>query len=208
MPYQHTTDTFLSAQDDTAIFWQRWMPEETRRVLVVQHGLGEHSGRYQNLLDALEGTNTAVYAPELRGHGRSDGKRGYVDRFERFAEDLDALVQIARKENSDRKVFLLGHSLGGAIALWYALQQPYQQNLCGLILSSPTIEVADEATSTLKKWAAPLLARLMPSQTLDSGLNIRYLSHDPQVVKEYEEDPLVHAKISLALGYTLLNLHR
>lgn len=107
MPYQNTTHTLLSQRDKFELFWQYWKPsEKIQRVVIFQHGFGEHTGRYQNLIDAFEGTDTAFYALELRGHGRTGGIRGHIDRFAIYAEDLGELIQIARKENDNQRSFI------------------------------------------------------------------------------------------------------
>lgn len=209
MPYHNTSHTLIAQHNKYDLFWQKWLPaEDIQRVLVFQHGIGEHTDRYQNLIDTFEGTGTAFYALELRGHGRSGGIRGHVDRFSLYAEDLDELIQMAREENDNRKVFLLGHSLGGAIALYYALQAENQENLQGLILSSPAIEVPLDIGKHIKVQLSSLLVKIIPSVIIDTHLDTRLLSHDPHVGHEFDHDPLTHGKISVSLGYKLFQLHK
>lgn len=201
--------TFTTQSDTFEIFWQQWKPaEDVQRVLVFQHGIGEHTDRYQNLIHAFENTGTAFYALELRGHGRTGGIRGHVDHFSMYSEDLGELIQMARKENDNKKVFLLGHSLGGAIALHYALQAENQRNLQGLILSSPAIEIPLDIVKRFQLQLSSLLVKLVPSFIMDTNLYTGYLSHDPQVRHAYQQDPLTHGKISISLGYTLFRLHK
>ena len=208
MAYQNTTHTYLSSQDNFEIFWQKWIPSEPiQRVLIFQHGIGEHSSRYQHLMDAFIGTGTAFYAPELRGHGRTKGIRGHVDHFSTYADDLGDLIRIARDEQEQQKVFLLGHSMGGAIALQFALQPGNQDHLRGLILSSPAIEMPLNFAGAIKKQLATFLSRLIPSVTMDTNINTRFLSHDPQVGQDFQADPLTHEKISIGMGYALFQLH-
>ena len=185
------------------------MPEGTvKRVLVFQHGMGEHAGRYRHLLDALADTGTAFYALDARGHGRTEGRRGYISHFGQFADDLGDLVQLARSEHELQKVFLLGHSLGGAIALDYALRAGNQENLRGLILSSPAIEVPASTKNRLLKATAGILSKLTPGAVLDTMLPQAALSHDADTIAAYRTDPLVHGKASILMGHALFHVSK
>ncbi len=207
MAYQHSTYTLTTSSEPVSLFWQKWMPESTvDRVLVFQHGMGEHAGRYQHLLDALANTGTALYALDARGHGRTEGRRGYVARFGLFADDLGELIQLARSENEQQKVLLLGHSLGGSIVLDYALRAGNQENLRGLILSSPAIEVPISTKNRLLKATAGILSKLAPGAVLDTMLSQAALSHDADTIAAYRADPLVHGKASILMGHTLFHV--
>ena len=204
MTYQHSTHTLTTTADSAPLFWQKWLPKEgTKRTLVFQHGIGEHAGRYQHLLEAFAGTGTAFYAPDARGHGRTEGPRGGVARFSLFASDLSDLIQAARAENQGQPVFLLGHSMGGAVALEYIFEADNQRNVRGLILSSPAIEVYPSTKNKVLKTLANVLVRLAPGLVLDTGLNPARLSQDDDTVAAYSADPLVHGKASVAVGHAL-----
>ncbi|MEM9671944.1 MAG: lysophospholipase [Bacteroidota bacterium] len=206
--YQNKTDLLISSQDGFSLFYQKWIPtEKVERIIVFQHGLGEHSDRYQNLIQAFSGTGTAFYAPDARGHGRSGGKRGHVARFQHFIHDLHDLIQRVRQENDNQKVFLLGHSMGGAIVLKYALTKDYQDGLRGLIGSSPGVEPVMDWIKKIQKPVAAVLSRVAPSLTLDNQLDVNNLSHNEHVVTAYQADPLVHSKASTLLGHSLFNVH-
>ncbi|MEM6843644.1 MAG: lysophospholipase [Bacteroidota bacterium] len=206
--YQHTTNQFNSSQDGFPLFYQQWLPEKAERIIVFQHGLGEHSGRYQNLIRAFSGTSTAFYALDARGHGRTDGKRGHVERFQLFVGDLHDLIKRVQQENDDQKVFLLGHSMGGAIVLKYAITDDYQDNLRGLIASSPAIRPVMDWAKKIQKPVAALLSQVAPSLTQDNRLDTENISHHPPVVMAYRNDPLVHSKASARLGDALFNIHK
>ncbi|MGB3848705.1 MAG: lysophospholipase [Tunicatimonas sp.] len=209
MAYQHRTQILVTTTDSLELFWQKWLPEGTvERVVVFQHGMGEHSGRYQHLLDAFDNTGTAFYALDARGHGRSPGRQGYLTHFERFADDLGDLIQIARSENDERPVFLLGHSLGGVIALDFALRSKSQDHLRGLVLSSAAIELPRGGINQVLRPVAQLLSRLAPGAILDTMLRQTDLSHDAEAVAAYRADPLVHGKAAVLLGHTLFRLNQ
>lgn len=175
---------------ETKLYGQGWLPErEARSLVVVSHGLGEHGGRYRELAEALvAGGGHAVYALDHRGHGQSEGTRANIGRFEYLVSDLGSFVGRAQREHPGVPVFLLGHSMGGAIALACALK--YRDVLRGVVLSAPALATG-QAVSSLKLAMVRLLSRLSP----DTGvMNIAAsaVSRDAAVVQAYERDPLVH----------------
>ena len=207
MAYQHHIRVLTTTADPVELFWQQWVPDgAVERVLVFQHGIGEHAGRYQHLLDAFDNTGTACYALDARGHGRSPGRRGYLTTFEHFADDLGDLVRVARAENDEQPVFLMGHSLGGAIALDFALRPGNQAHLRGLILSSALIELPRSPSNRMLKAIAKVIAPVLPGVVLDTRLRQTHLSRDAEAIAAYRTDPLVHGKASIALGHRLYAL--
>lgn len=170
------------------MYWQAWLPSHApRAVVVLSHGASEHSGRYRYVVERLVGEGFALYAVDHRGHGRSDGPRAYLDRIVHVVADLDKLVVLARAEHPDAPLFLLGHSLGGCIALAYAMA--HQERLDGLALSAPVAVL--EAAPLPLRLVARLLSALAPQSgvyEIDSG----GISRDPAEVEAYETDPLVY----------------
>ncbi|HET7204504.1 MAG TPA: alpha/beta fold hydrolase, partial [Steroidobacteraceae bacterium] len=117
---------------------QAWLPEgHVRAVFAVAHGLGEHSGRYATLADELVAQGHAVYAIDHRGHGRSPGARANIERFDYLVSDFCAFTGRASRQHPDTPVFMLGHSMGGAVAFASALR--LQGSLRGLVLSAPAL---------------------------------------------------------------------
>ena len=203
-----TEELDFFTDDGTKIFYRIYRPlsrKKISRILVVHHGFGEHSGRYGNLLRSMENTGTAIYLLDARGHGRSGGKRGHVKRFFDFLDDLDTLIRIAIRNEKIPKVYLLGHSMGGLIALAYAETGTNQGNLYGLIASSPALRVHLNLAMKVKKFVATTLAEFLPETTLPAGLDVSHLSHDTLVGEAYVKDPLVHGDVSFRLGSILLN---
>ncbi len=207
MSFKNKQANFQSSVDGLNIFFQSWTKPNTEKVLVIQHGFGEHSDRYKNLLNALENEPVSVYALDSRGHGRSEGKRGHVDQFQRYIDDLADLIRIVKQEQKVEKIILLGHSLGGVIALQYATEGFNQDNLLGLIISSPGLKIKMDLEKEIKKVLAEILSNFMPSVTLDANLDLKYLSHDQSVIDAYKKDPLVHGKISFQMGKNLFHLN-
>lgn len=192
MSYQITEDHF-AGHDGLRLFRKRWVSPEPKTVIVIAHGLGEHCDRYGNLLDYMDGRGVSFYALDHRGHGRSDGKRGHVDKFDEYTRDLELLLGFAREENPGRPLVLLGHSLGGLIAYHYAAHN--LNKLDGLILSSAGLK----STIPVPAWKfrlAGFLNVVAPSLNISSGLDANGLCHDPAVIAAYNADPLVHGLVT------------
>ena len=184
---EHKEGQFTGAKG-LEIYWQSWQDAAPMRaVVVISHGAGEHSGRYQRVALALAELGYPVYALDHRGHGRSGGRRALVDRLDNAAADLDLLIDLARREHPDVPLFLLGHSLGGTIALRYALR--HQDKLDGLILSGPVAAIdLPPAPVRLAVKALSAVAPWMPALGVDPAV----VSRDPAEVEAYRTDPLVH----------------
>jgi alpha-beta hydrolase superfamily lysophospholipase len=184
----------ISREGTVEIFHRGWLVSDPRAVLVIVHGLSEHSGRYSNIISALEGSGISIYSFDLRGFGQSGGKRGHVDSFLDYIYDLKLFVNFVKENNRNLPLFMLGHSLGGVIACRYALD--YAEDLRGLILSSAGLRLLVEIPGW-KKRLANLLSSWMPAFSLPNGLNPRALTHDMDAVDAYENDPLVHDRVSI-----------
>jgi alpha-beta hydrolase superfamily lysophospholipase len=194
----------LITADQTELAWQAWTPPAAQGVIVVVHGLAEHSGRYRETAEYLANHGWAVIAADLRGHGRSaDGRhpgRVHVDEFSDYFYDVDAMVQLAGKQHGELPLVLLGHSMGGLIALSYALEKP--AGLDGAIISSPALGTHPASQPPLLlKLVVQVLSRLAPRLLFNSDLDTSAISRDPEVVRAYIDDPLVSNKVS-ARWYT------
>jgi acylglycerol lipase len=174
------------------IFWQSWLPEtQARAVVVISHGASEHSDRYRHVARRLLADGYAVYAIEHRGHGRSEGPRALIDRRDRAVADLDTLIVMAGGQHPGAEVFLIGHSMGAALALSYAIA--HQERLTGLILSGSL--AALEAAPAPMRAAARVLSAVAPRLPM-FAIDATLVSRDPEVVRAYVEDPMVyHGKL-------------
>jgi acylglycerol lipase len=182
----------LAGAGGVKIYWQVWSPPgRPRAVVVIAHGVSEHSGRYGHVAERLVREGYAVYALDHRGHGRSGGPRPVIDRMDNAVADLDSLILLAAAEHDGTDLFLLGHSMGGAISLRYAMV--HQDRLSGLVLSGPL--AALDAASPAVRMIARLLSALTPRLGVVS-LDATLVSRDPAVVRDYERDPLnSHVKL-------------
>ena len=188
--------------EDLKIFYQAWIPEKSKAVIQIVHGFAEHSGRYLNVVNQLTPLGYVIYANDHRGHGKSDGKRNHVDNFDQYIEDEKILYDFIKNKHPNLPIFMLGHSMGSMIALLFT--KKYEPLLKGLILSG-TGTGAGEGTSKTLKLIVKALAKIAPKKYINPGLKADKLSHDSDVVKAYENDPLVNAdKITIRLGWELM----
>jgi len=198
---QHQAGNFKGARN-IDIYYQFWLPDgDVKAVLLVVHGLAEHSGRYMNLVNHFVSSGYAVYGLDHPGHGKSGGSRVYAKRFEEFTQTLKIYAEMVRKWQPDKPVFLVGHSMGGLISAVYLLD--HQAELSGAVLLGASVKVPhniSKATILIGK----LLSALMPKFGL-IGLDAADVSRDPSVVQAYVSDPLVHTgKTTARLAAELL----
>lgn len=200
---KHAEGKFRGCRD-VGLHYQCWLTENApKALLLIVHGLAEHSGRYTNLINHLVPQGYAVYGFDLRGHGRSEGLRGYVERFSYFIDDLDAFLGVIRNKHDDAKIFIVGHSVGGMIAAVYAVS--HQSELAGLILSAPTLKPGSSVTR-LDILMARVLSVLLPKKGI-AVIDASAISRDKTVVEAYISDTLVYrGKIRARLGAELINM--
>ena len=199
---QHTEGKF-TGRNNLNLYYQSWLPDvKPIAALLVIHGLAEHSGRYLNVVNYFVPKGYAVYAFDLRGHGKSDGKRGYVERFSYYLDDLKTFYDKVNQEQKNTKIFIVGHSIGGTIAAAYAIE--HQSELNALILSAAVLKAGTSITR-LTILMVKVLSFLMPKMGV-STIDASTISRDKAVVEAYVNDPLVYrGKISARLGAELLN---
>lgn len=173
----------------TSIFYQAWLPEgDAKAVVLVVHGLGEHSGRYGNVVEALVPRGYAVYALDHIGHGKSGGEREVIERFEDFTATLTTYLGMVKAWQPGKPVFLMGHSMGGLIACAYLLD--HQAEFRGAVISAPAIKVG-AAVSGATIVMGKVLSAIAPKMGV-LALDPTGISRDPAVVDAYVSDPLVH----------------
>ena len=187
-------------------FYRRWSPPvQGQAAVVIFHGYGEYGGRYRELAAALTSAGCTVWAPDLYGHGYSDGLRAFVPKLEHLAEEQHRFISSVVRPVTDVPLFLMGHSMGGGLALLYALR--HQDVLKGLILSGAAVRLGDGA-SLLRRIAARVAATVAPKLPLMPFGNDD-ISRRPEVVEHYRKDPLVYTgKIRAYTGLQLLRFER
>ena len=171
------------------LFWQAWLPDgEPRAVVGLAHGASEHSGRYAWTGEQLSARGYALYALDHRGHGKSEGARAVIDRVDNAVADIGTLLELAGRESGGgAKPFLFGHSMGGFLALAFATRR--QAEIRGLMLSAPVAVL--EAASPVQRIAGRVLSAVAPSLGV-FAIDSSTVSRDPEVVRDYDADPLNH----------------
>lgn len=192
---KHNEGTFKTF-DNLDLYYQSWQPEGTvRAVLAIVHGLGEHGGRYLNIVNHLVPQGYAVYALDHRGHGRSPGPRAFVNSWSEFTEDVGNFCQLVAQQQPGVPFFLMGHSMGGNIVLNYILRHPTSHHSAGVqavIASAPAVGKLD--VPPVLAFVSRLLSSILPKLSVPTGLDATAVSRDTAVVQAYQNDPLVHGQ--------------
>ena len=197
-PSMEHREATLRRSGDVDLFVQTWQPTGAiRGVVALVHGIGEHSGRYGYLVERLVGAGFAVVALDNRGHGRSGGVHGHIDSWSEYREDVHAFLNYVSAHFMRLPLFLYGHSLGGLIVTDYVLFHP--DGLDGLIVSGHPLRPTGSAKPILVLLAR-ILSKYKPTISFSLGLDDNTLSRDPEVVRAYKEDPLVHRRVSARWG--------
>jgi len=202
---KHIEDTFQGT-GNVDLYYQCWLPSgEPEAIILIVHGLAEHSSRYANPASYFVSRGLAVCGFDLRGHGKSGGPRGYVERFPLFLDDLDTFVNIVRSRFGAVNLFIWGHSMGGTIATAYAIQ--HQNEFDGLIVTGMTLLLGG-SVSPAQIALAKILSLLVPKMGI-AVIDASAISRDKAVVDAYVHDPLVYrGKISARLGAEFLKAMR
>lgn len=179
---------FLQAKDGLKLFWRGEVPDAPKAHLAVLPGYGEHSGRYRDFLDAMAADGYAAYSVDFRGHGKSEGRRGHCRWFAEYLDDLEIFLRHLRPRVAGGRLFVLGHSHGGLIAIHY-LAKRRPDDWVGLVLSAPYLKLAFRPPR-LKIYAAKVVGNLLPWLPFKSEIGSEKLTRDPVARQAVDEDPL------------------
>jgi alpha-beta hydrolase superfamily lysophospholipase len=190
--------------DGVRIVYDVWTPETTPRgVVLICHGYAEHAHRYDHVAERLGEAGLVVYALDLRGHGRSGGKRVWLKRLSDYTDDFATLVSIAAADHPDLKRIVLGHSMGGGVVFAYAAQHP--GDYAAIVLSGPAVAAQLEVAKPVA-MIGKLVGRFFPGVPTQK-LDVDAISRDPEVVAKYKADPLVHiGAVPAGIGRALLHV--
>lgn len=192
-------EAFPVAADGIRLYRVLEQPQTPSAVVLLTHGLGEHSARYGHVIHALKSANVAVVRYDLRGHGRSDGPRGHASGYGVFLNDQTQMVEWTRSRFSGLPLFLYGHSLGGNLVANWILRHPEESSaVTGAVLSSPWFRLTQNPTP-VKVAAIKTLATLWPNFPIPAGFRPKRLMRNEQAIEVYENDPLIHRRVSARL---------
>jgi alpha-beta hydrolase superfamily lysophospholipase len=187
----------IRSRDGTNLYWQRYTPATPRATVAVVHGAGDHSGRYPALTRALVQSGFEVALVDLHGHGRSEGIRWHVNAFSDYLDDMDAFVAAARAAKTERPFFIAAHSMGGLIAVTWAIdpRREASRSVAGFVLSSPWFKLTTEPPR-IKVLIGKIIGKIAPTLPTPAGLKYDQLTSDPEMQRWTESDPLYLKKMT------------
>ena len=192
----HTTKQEING---ITILLRNWLIDNPKATILLVHGYGEHSGRYEETASKLNAAGYSVYSYDRRGEGQSDGLKGHVQSINNHVADL---IEIKMRVDVKGKFFLMAHSLGGLVSMTYLLDHK-PTDIDGVVLSSPFIKI-DDGTAPLLQKLAGIIAAIFPKLPT-IGLDVNLISRDPKEVEKYVKDPLVyHGKTNAKTGYEMI----
>lgn len=200
-------NTSLTTADGLSLHVQHWPASPARGTVLIVHGLGEHTMRYQHVARHLNERGWSVVGYDHRGHGRSGGAKGVLNQADDLVRDLAAVIDDVRARHTGPLV-LLGHSLGGLIAARFvaegcnATPAPWHRPVDALVLSSPAL---DPGMNAAQKLTLAIAGPLAPNLAVNNGLKPAWISRDPAVVQAYQADPLVHDRVTPRLVRFILD---
>ena len=196
-----TLQEFNFKYHNTEFYGQSWTAKNTKAVVVLVHGMGEHSGRYTHVAKKLIENDFSVVAFDHFGHGKTTGKRGHNPSFEAVLESVTKTIDIAKKQFPNKPIFLYGHSMGGNVVINYVLRK--DSAVQGVVATSPFLKLAFQPP-VWKLCIGKMLQKIAPSITMGNELDANDISRDKIEVKKYTNDPLVHNKISPNYSLTFI----
>lgn len=187
-------ETFIQSRDGTKLYCRHWGVESPRASVALVHGYGEHCGRYEHVARYLNDQGLDVFGIDVRGHGKSDGIRGYVARFTEYHDDVDALLAWMKEKSSTENRIILGHSNGGLIVLSHMASRSPSCN--ALIVSAPFLAVAGKPPA-IKLALGKLMSVVYPKLLMPTEIRAEHLSRDPAVGEAYFKDELVFKTVNV-----------
>ncbi|XP_008316953.1 monoglyceride lipase isoform X2 [Cynoglossus semilaevis] len=189
--------------DGLHLFCRYWEPVEPPRALVfIVHGTGEHSGPYDEIAQKLRDQSLLVFAHDHVGHGQSEGERMNVKDFQVYIRDSLQHIDLMKSRHPDLPVFILGHSMGGAVAILTACERP--SDFAGVVLIAPMIKMNPESATPFKVFLAKVLNHVLPRLPLGS-INSKWVSRDKSKVEAYDADDLNHhGGVRVSFGWQLM----
>jgi alpha-beta hydrolase superfamily lysophospholipase len=181
---------FIKNQGNQSVYYQSWLPEsEVKAILLIIHGLNEHSGRYTHFADFFAAQGFAVYSMDLIGHGKSAGTRAFISDISLYLDDFILYLEKIRDWQPGKRIFLVGHSLGGLLGTLLLID--HQDQFAGAVLSGSVVQVPDDISPLIINLGK-VLSAILPKMGL-LQLDLDGLSRDPAVVQAYQADPLVNS---------------
>lgn len=191
----------FKGHDQIELFYQTWTPDKVRGLMVITHGMAEHSDCYHPLANRLADDGWKVFSWDMRGHGRSEGKRGFARSLTDHIDDLDRFMKLVNKQRKDLPVVLFGHSMGGLVTLRFLQSKRFDYS--ALVLSSPALGLTIKVPK-IKEQLARLTVNWLPTLTLHNEIKYEDLSREEDMQQHYRKDALRHDKVSPGVFLSML----
>jgi alpha-beta hydrolase superfamily lysophospholipase len=199
----HRSEETFQGQSGLELYSQSWHPSgKIKAKLAIVHGVAEHSDRYMNLVNGLVEPGYALYAYDQRGHGKSEGQRGYIESWSEYRADLDTFLNLVKEDEPPLPLFIYGHSMGALVILDYLLHE--SDEVQGVIISGSPIDSSKAASPGLI-LTARLLSRVWPTFSMTSPIKPSQLSCDARVAQAYQDDPSVFKTMTVRWGTEYLD---
>lgn len=196
-----TEEKTIQISDGVALYFKTWNTERPKGLIVINHGFGEHINRYNHVADFFNQHGYAVAGYDMRGHGKSEGKRGHSPNYETYLNDIQIVINEAQKNYPALPVILWGHSMGGNLVASYLLQR--NPPIKAVVLTGPWILPALPPKPILL-FLGKMMRNIAPSFTQNVGIKPEDISRDTSVVQAYKNDPLVHSKMTASAGMSVV----
>ncbi|MHA1963382.1 MAG: alpha/beta hydrolase [Candidatus Thorarchaeota archaeon] len=184
--------------DGTTMLLRIWKPEgEPRAIVLGIHGLGSHSGLLDFMAEQFTSRGFTFYAPDMRGFGTYPGRKGHVESYDEYIDDMESLVAYLKLMHHDNKLFLFGHSLGGLHIVRYIAHHPGEAD--GIMIPCPAVSEKLKMSGAIRA-IAKFLSKLNAKIYFSNGLDYDLVSRNPEVVKRNREDPLRFDKATPRYG--------
>lgn len=196
------SEKFILSKDNIKLYYKKWQTKyNVKGNIILIHGFGEHLGRYDEWCKKFNNIGFNVHGIDLRGHGRSDGKRGYAKNYKYFLKDIYVLYQNVIEESNNKPIIFYGHSFGGNLALNFLLEYP-NSIISAAVISSPWLKLSFNP-SFIKELIGNFLKNIFPSTILKTNLPVSGLTSKKDIVEQYITDPLVHNKIGIKIYFQI-----
>lgn len=188
-------ESYFKSKDGTRLFHAALVVEDPKAVAVFVHGYADHSGRYRHVMEAFAEAGYSSHALDYRGHGRAEGRRGYVASFDDYLDDLEAFINRVRVQSDGLPLFIVGHSHGGLMTARYLAKRGSPEGLAGVVLSSPYFRLRLEP-GRFQLFQAKVVGKIIPYLPVKNPLTVDQLTKDPQMREWSENDPLRHSVVT------------
>ena len=180
---------FTNGYKGIKLYHKSYIAKENQERIILLHGAGEYSEKYTRFAEWFIAKGIDVYLLDLRGHGRSGGPRCHVDDFNNYAQDVDIFIRFTESEYGFKNTFLVSHSIGGLIAIYYGLN--FKHQLGGIVVSSPCLALKLNI-DPVKVWFAGLFYRFLKDRQFASHIDFKMVTHDDYMIKRFKDDPMIY----------------